>query len=111
MNWSFNFYPSHSGGFFVKKEVHEKIGLYNLKYPCSSDYDFFWRLIKKFNYKGNSTRKDEIISIFKSGGFSSKYSFFEHIIEETLIRINNGQNKIFVLIIFFLRCLRHFKKI
>ena len=111
MNWSFNFYPAHSGGFFVKKEVHEKIGLYNLKYPCSSDYDFFWRLIKKFNYKGNSTRKDEIISIFKSGGFSSKYSFFEHITEETLIRINNGQNKIFVLIIFFLRCLKHFKKI
>ena len=63
MNWSFNFYPAHSGGFFVKKEVHEKIGLYNLKYPCSSDYDFFWRLIKKFNYKGNSTRKDEIISV------------------------------------------------
>ena len=47
ISWSFNFYPAHSGGFFVKKEIHDKIGLYNLKYPCSSDYDFFWRLIKK----------------------------------------------------------------
>ncbi len=111
MNWSFNFYPAHSGGFFVKKIVHNKIGLYSLKYPCSSDYDFFWRMIKNNNFKGGSTSKYEVISKFAGGGFSSKYSFFEHVCEETLIRINNKQNKIKVLIIFFLRCLRHFNKI
>lgn len=111
MNWSFNFYPAHSGGFFVKKVVHDKIGLYNLKYRCSSDYDFFWRLIKKNRYFGISTKKNELISIFEAGGYSSKLSFFEHVSEETLIRINNGQNKIIVLIIFFLRCIFHFKKI
>ncbi len=111
MNWSFNFYPAHSGGFFVKKTVHDEIGLYNLKYRCSSDYDFFWRLIKKNRYHGISTKKNELISIFEAGGYSSKLSFFEHVSEETLIRINNGQNKIIVLIIFFLRCIFHFKKI
>ena len=111
MNWSFNFYPSHSGGFFVKKDVHDKIGNYNLKYRCSSDYDFFWRLIKKNKYKGMATKKSEIISIFEPGGFSSKLSFFEHVVEETLIRINNKQNKFIVLMIFFLRCFLHFKKI
>jgi glycosyltransferase involved in cell wall biosynthesis len=111
MNWSFNFYPAHSGGFFVKKEVHDKIGLYDLKYPCSSDYDFFWRMIKKNKFSGLSTKKEEIISIFAPGGFSSKYSFFEHLVEEMLIRINNGQNKILVLIIFFLRCIKGFNKI
>ena len=111
MNWSFNFYPAHSGGFFVKKETHDKIGLYNLKYKCSSDYDFFWRLIKTNKYKGISTKKNELISVFEPGGYSSKLSFFEHVIEETLIRINNKQNKLIVLIIFFLRCLIHFKKI
>lgn len=111
MLWSFNFYPAHSGGFFVKKEVHEKIGFYSLKYACSSDYDFFWRLIKKFKFKGSSTDKNEIISVFKLGGYSSKFSFFEHVVEETLIRINNGQNKVIVLIIFFLRCLKNFRKI
>ena len=111
MNWSFNFYPAHSGGFFVKKEVHNKIGLYDLKYPCSSDYDFFWRMIKKNKFNGLSTKKEELISIFVPGGYSSKYSFFEHLLEETLIRINNGQNKILVLIIFFLRCIKGFNKI
>jgi len=111
INWSFNFYPAHSGGFFIKKEIHDKIGLYSLRYPCSSDYDFFWRLIKKNKFKGTSTQKNEIISIFEPGGFSSKYSFFEHVVEETLIRINNGQNKLIVLLIFFLRCIKGFNKI
>ena len=111
MNWSFNFYPSHSGGFFIKKEIHDKIGLYSLKYPCSSDYDFFWRLIKNNKYFGVSTKKSQVISVFKPGGFSSKYSFFEHVTEETLIRMNNKQNKFIVLLIFFLRCLLHYKKI
>ncbi len=111
MNWSFNFYPAHSGGFFVKKKIHEKIGFYNLKYPCSSDYDFFWKMIKTNKYNGGQTSEKDVISKFASGGFSSKYSLFEHIIEETLIRINNKQNKIFVLLLFFLRCLRHFSKI
>ena len=111
MYWSFNFYPSHSGGFFIKRKIHNEIGLYNLKYKCSSDYDFFWRLINTHKYIGLSTKKNEIISIFESGGFSSKLSFFEHVVEETLIRINNKQNKILVLLIFFLRCVIHIKKI
>ena len=72
---------------------------------------FFWRLIKQHKYLGISTKKDELISTFEAGGYSSKLSFFEHVSEETLIRINNGQNKIIVLIIFFLRCIFHFKKI
>lgn len=111
MIWSFNFYPAHSGGFFVKKKVHNKIGLYSLKYPCSSDYDFFWKMIKKHKFKGCQTSKSEVISKFASGGFSSKYSFFEHVCEETIIRINNNQNKIFVIILFLMRCIRHFRKI
>ena len=110
MFWSFNFYPAHSGGFFVKKKVHNKVGLYSLKYPCSSDYDFFWKMIKKNKFKGGQTSKSEVISKFASGGFSSKYSFFEHVCEETIIRINNNQNKIFVMILLLIRCLRHFKK-
>lgn len=111
MWWSFNFYPAHSGGFFVKKAIHKKIGLYSLKYPCSSDYDFFWKLIIKHNFLGGPTSQNDVISIFESGGFSSKYSFFEHVIEETLIRINNKQNKIVVLTIFFLRIIKSFSKI
>jgi len=68
-------------------------------------------MLKKNKFNGLSTKKEELISIFVPGGYSSKYSFFEHLLEETLIRINNGQNKILVLIIFFLRCIKGFNKI
>jgi len=110
MSWSFNFYPSHSGGFFVKKEVHDEIGLYNLKYKCSSDYDFFWRMIKTHKYKGISTEKKDLISIFEPGGFSSKYGVYNHIWEETRIRLNNKQNFFIVFGIYFLRVIRNFYK-
>jgi len=110
MWWTFNFYPSHSGGFFIKKEIHDKIGLYNLAFPCSSDYDFFWRLIKKNKFKGVSTEKNELISVFAPGGFSSRYGVYNHILEETKIRLKNKQNIIVVFAIFFLRIIRNIHK-
>ena len=111
MLWTFNFYPAHSSGFFIKKKAHDEIGNYNLRYPCSSDYDFFWRLIKKNKHKGLSTKKNEIIGVFESGGFSAKYGVFNHIWEETLIRFNNKQNKIVVITILILRLIKNSIKV
>ena len=111
MFWTFNFYPAHSSGFFIKKEVHDKVGDYSLKFPCSSDYDFFWRLIKKNNHKGISTKKNEIIGVFESGGFSSRYGVFKHIWEETLIRLHTQQSQIEVITILMLRLYRNSYKI
>ncbi len=111
MFWSFNFYPAHSSGFFIKKEVHDNIGDYSLKFPCSSDYDFFWRLIKKNNHRGISTKKNEIIGVFEPGGFSANYGVFKHIWEETLIRFHNRQNKIVVLTILLLRLIKNCHKV
>ena len=110
MWWTFNFYPSHSGGFFVKKKVHNIVGLYSLKYPCSSDYDFFWKAIKHNKFKGISTKKNEIISVFKLGGFSSKYGVYNHIWEETKIRLNNNQNFLIVFGIYIIRVIKNFYK-
>ena len=110
MNWTFNFYPSHSGGFFVKRYVHDKIGNYSLDFPCSSDYDFFWKMIKTHNYNGTSTKQNELISVFKPGGFSSRYGVYNHIWEETKIRLKNNQNFIIVFGIYFLRILRNIYK-
>ena len=92
MFWTFNFYPAHSSGFFIKKEVHDKVGDYSLKFPCSSDYDFFWRLIKKNNYKGISTKKNEIIGVFESGGFSQDTEFLnifgrKHLLDYTTNKV------------------------
>ena len=111
MLWTFNFYPAHSSGFFIKKKAHDEIGNYNLRYPCSSDYDFFWRLIKKKKHKGLSTKKNEIIGVFEPGGFSANYGVFKHIWEETLIRFHNKQNKIVVITILILRLIKNSIKV
>ena len=57
IDWSFGFYTTHSVGFFIKKS-QLKVGLYDLKYNYSADYDLFLRMIKKrFKLKGLSTKK------------------------------------------------------
>tara|TARA_B100000795_G_scaffold269884_1_gene260904 strand:+ start:1564 stop:2334 length:771 start_codon:yes stop_codon:yes gene_type:complete len=109
--WSWGFYSSHSTGFFIKKKSAEKVGNYNLKYRFSSDYDYFFRMIVKHKLKGIGTKKNEIFGIFRRGGFSSTISFFDHFLEEIKIRLDNGQNKILVLLIFIYKYLKHFRKI
>ena len=74
--WSWGFYSSHSTGFFIKRDSAKKVGLYNLKYKYSSDYDFFYRMIVKKSMKGIGTKKDEVFGIFRRGGFSSRVDFF-----------------------------------
>ena len=98
--FNFDFATAHSTGFFLKKKIYKKIGLYNLKFRCSADYDLYLRLIKK-NYKGSSTNKVDLIGNVASGGFSSKISFFSHLIEETKIRLNNNQNLFMIILVFF----------
>ena len=52
---------------------------------------------------GVSTRIDipnELIGIMKSGGYSSKIKFFDHLKEEMKIRYHNGQNLFFIALIF-----------
>ena len=111
INWSFGFYTTHSVGFFIKKKSQLKVGLYDLKYNYSADYDLFLRMIKKFKLRGLSTKKKEIFGKFRPGGLSSKINFLDYLIECNKIRLNNGQNFLQVYIIFLLRILKNFKKI
>jgi glycosyltransferase involved in cell wall biosynthesis len=106
--WNFDFYSSHSSGFFIKNESQKTLGKYNLKYKISSDYDLFYRMIVKAKMTGMATKKDEIIGLFKSGSYSSKFSFLEHLLEETIIRLNNNQNVFFV---FFVYAIHYFKNL
>ena len=55
--WSWGFYSSHSTGFFIKLSAAKRVGLYNLKYKFSSDYDYFFRMIIKEKLKGIGTKK------------------------------------------------------
>jgi glycosyltransferase involved in cell wall biosynthesis len=109
--YSWGFYSSHSTGFYVKKDAAEKIGKYNLKYLYSADYDYFYRMIVHHKLKGVGTKKNELFGIFRRGGYSSKIKFIDHLFETTKIRLDNGQNKFLILVIFILKFFKNFKRL
>ena len=109
--YNFDFATTHSTGFYVKKKVHDTIGLYDINFKISSDYDFYMRLIKSNKFKLGSTNKKAIIGEMKSGGHSSKFSFIRHLNEETNIRLKNKQNIIIIFLIYINSLIKNFKKI
>ena len=111
INFSFGFYSTHSVGFFIKRKAQIKVGLYNLKYKYSADYDLFIRMIKKFELTGMATKKKEIFGKFRKGGLSSRIKFIDYLKECNQIRIDNGQNIYLVYAIFIIRCLKGLNKI
>lgn len=111
LNYNFDFATCHSTGFFVRRLKFKDIGYFNTKYKCSADYDVYYKLIIKNKLNGLSTNKNEIIGEVSAGGFSSKLSFLEHLKEEIIIRIDNGQNKLIVLLILINAVLKNFLKI
>ena len=109
---NFDFATSHSTGFFIKRSTFKSLNYFNTKYRCSADYDLYYRLIITKKKHGNYTPKNQLIGIVQSGGFSSKLSFIQHLIEEVKIRLDNKQNKFIVLIIIINALIKHlFKKI
>ena len=108
--YNFDFATSHTVGFFLKRKIYNLVGRFNTSYRCSADYDIYLKVIMKRNLKGSSTSKNELIGNVAAGGFSSKISFFDHLKEEILIRKNNKQNKVFLLIIFINALIKHFFK-
>ena len=108
IKYSWFFYTSHSTGFFLKRNAAEKNGKYSLKYKYSSDFDYFYRLIIHNKFKGVATKKDEVFGIFRPGGISATLDKEEHFFEKIQIRIDNKQNKYFLILIFFLKFIRNF---
>jgi len=100
LNYNFDFATSHSTGFYIKLQSLKKVGIFNTNYQCSADYDLYYRAIIIKKLKGISTNRNNIIGIMKSGGYSSKVGFLQHLLEEIKIRYNNKQNIIFIFIIF-----------
>ena len=101
LRYNFDFATSHSTGFYVKKELHNKFGFYNTSFKCSSDYDFYYRLLIKNKMKIRSTKKNKLVGIVQKGGFSSTLSPLEHLNEETKIRYLNEQSLILIVLIYF----------
>ena len=110
IKYNFDSQTCHSSGFFIKSNVQKKFGLYNLKYKCSSDYNLFYNIFSNKKIIGHATKKNELIGIVASGGFSSKYGFLNRIKEELQIRIDNNQNLFLIIIIFFNAVLKNYLK-
>ena len=106
--YNFDSQTSHSTGFFIKNKIQKKIGLYDTNFKCSADYDLFFRIFLNNKLIGGSTKKNEIIGEVSSGGFSSRYGFWNHLIEESKIRIKNKQNIILISLIFFNAILKNY---
>ena len=68
-------------------------------------------MIVKEKLSGVGTKKNELFGIFNRGGFSSKINFYDHMCECTKIRLDNGQNKIVVLLTFIFKFLKNLKKL
>jgi len=110
IKWTFGFYTTHSVGFFIKTQSQKKIGFYDTQYKWSADYDLFYKMIVKFKFIGTSTKKNEILGKFRPGGLSSRIKYSDFLRENSKIRLNNGQNFIFVYLIFILRMIRNFNR-
>jgi glycosyltransferase involved in cell wall biosynthesis len=110
IKYSWGFYSSHSTGFFIKNTSAKKIGKYNIRYKYHADYDYFYRMIVKKNMKGIATKKNEVVGIFRRGGFSSKAPIIKMHIEDILIRYNNGQNLFILTIIAIYKFYKFFLK-
>jgi cellulose synthase/poly-beta-1,6-N-acetylglucosamine synthase-like glycosyltransferase len=109
IRFSFGFYTSHSVGFFINRKKHLKVGFYNKKY-ISADLDFFYKMIVKFKLKGASTKKEEALGKFQSGGFSSRLNFIDNLKDLNKIRIDNNQNIFYVYFIFFIKIIKNLRK-
>ena len=111
IKFSWGFYSSHSTGFYIKRMSAKKVGLYNVQYRYHADYDYFYRMIVKKKLKGAATKKNEVVGVFRRGGYSSTIPYRKLFIEELKIRYNNGQNIILLFILAIYKIIKHFKKI
>ena len=93
----------------MRKKIFSKLNFFKTKYKCSADYDLYYKILIK-GLHGTSTDKSEIIGEVSAGGFSSKLSFIEHLIEEIQIRYDNGQNLFILLLIILNSLIKHLKK-
>tara|TARA_B100001093_G_C26707452_1_gene961891 strand:+ start:271 stop:1020 length:750 start_codon:yes stop_codon:yes gene_type:complete len=109
--YSWGFYSSHSTGFFIKLKSAKKVGYYNTRYKYHADYDYFYRMIVDKKMSGISTKKNEIVGVFRRGGYSSKIPYRKLFYEEMKIRFDNGQNIFLLLIIAVYKIIKHFRKI
>ena len=61
--------------------------------------------------KGIATKKNEVVGVFRRGGFSSRVHYRKLFLEDLRIRYDNNQNIFLILIIAIYKLAKHFRKI
>lgn len=107
----FGYSPPHPST-FIKREVYNKYGYYNINYNIASDFDLYVRLILKHKIKYKLIK--ERFVIMNSGGKSSR-SIKSNIVstKEIMLSLKNNEiysNLIFVLLRFPLKIIQYFFK-
>lgn len=64
----FGYMPAHPS-FYVRREIHEKYGLYSLDYKLASDYDMMVRLFCHYKIRSRYIHKDFVT--MRTGGLST----------------------------------------
>ena len=67
-NFNFGWMPPHPT-FFVRKEVYEKVGLFNLSLKSAADYELMLRILYK--YKFDAAYLPEVLVKMRAGGVSN----------------------------------------
>ena len=81
---------------FVKREVYNKVGFFDIKYKIAGDYDF---LLRAYNKGFKFLTISEVLANFRDGGSSNK-NILKSILEMKRVRENNDYNRILSNIIF-----------
>ena len=68
-------------------------------------------MIAKMKMRGMATKKNEVVGIFRRGGYSSTIPYKKLFFEEIKIRYNNNQNLFLLLIIISYKVIKHFRKL
>jgi len=109
IDFKFNCYPSHSMSFFVKKNIHKELGVYDDDLKYCADYSFFYKLFKNKKYKYKNGKKTELIGYFNTEGLSSKIGFLKTLYYESVVRLKNDQSFIIVFLLLILRIINKIK--
>lgn len=105
MSWLYgasSFVASHSAGLVIKKELHERYGLYNLQFPIVADQLFVLSVLQG---GGNHMHVDKSFGAYSLKGTSgsnfllTSFDFFR-------MQLNLGKNKYIQTVIYILRVLR-----
>ena len=82
--------PIYHPTLFLKKDIYNTIGKFNIIYPHLADYDLYLRII---NYKKKVLYLNDLISNMRIGGISDRVSNFSNLMKESNnIKIKNNLN-------------------